>query len=201
LCQEYRAHGRSRHQHRRNGLLHDRRPLDPRPTPEGRYDQLCRAQSSAMIARGKQKNNRSRTGRGDGLSPGRSYERESKETPKLNAFCLVAPSVLLSERAIFRAGVFCRALAFSSRMSSLVHWRRLDGFFAMLSPIEAGASKKQKDRQLIRSCACSVHADRLKSSTSQMLAQDKYGAAASPNGFVRSSLSGFCAIICVIAGL
>jgi hypothetical protein len=35
-----------------------------------------------------------------------SQERESSETPKLNAFCRVAPVLRLSERAIFAAGVF-----------------------------------------------------------------------------------------------
>jgi len=34
------------------------------------------------------------------------YARESREIPRLKAFCRVAPSVRLSERAIFRAGVF-----------------------------------------------------------------------------------------------
>jgi hypothetical protein len=33
------------------------------------------------------------------------YARESREMPRLKAFCRVAPSVRLSERAIFRAGV------------------------------------------------------------------------------------------------
>jgi hypothetical protein len=64
--------------------------------------------------------------------------------PKLKAFCLVAPSVLFRERAILRAGVFSRALDLSSRMSSLVHCRRLDDFFAMLSPVEHWASKSKK---------------------------------------------------------
>jgi hypothetical protein len=34
------------------------------------------------------------------------YARESRDIPRLKAFCRVAPSVRLSERAIFRAGVF-----------------------------------------------------------------------------------------------
>ena len=62
------------------------------------------------------------------------YARESNETPRLKAFCRVAPSVLLSVRAIFRAGIFCRASAFSSRTSILVHSRRFE-FFAILPPI------------------------------------------------------------------
>ena len=60
---------------------------------------------------------------------------ESSETPKLNAFCLVAPSVRFRDRAIFLAGIFCRARVFSSRTSSFVHSRRLDRFFAMVAPI------------------------------------------------------------------
>jgi hypothetical protein len=100
-------------------------------------------------------------------------KRMRHEIPKLKAFCLVAPSVLLRERAILRAGVFCRALDLSSRTSSLVHCRRLDDFFAMLSPIEALGVKKQKDRYLIRSCSCSANANKPDSSTSQMPAQEK----------------------------
>ena len=34
------------------------------------------------------------------------YPRESNDTPSENAFCRVAPSVRLSDFAIFRAGVF-----------------------------------------------------------------------------------------------
>ena len=34
LRQEHRAHGRPRHQHRRDRALHDRRPADRRPAPE-----------------------------------------------------------------------------------------------------------------------------------------------------------------------
>jgi hypothetical protein len=65
-----------------------------------------------------------------------TYTRESNEISKLNAFCLVAASVLLSDRAIFAAGVFCRASVFSSRTSSLVHSRRLDRLLAIVvSPI------------------------------------------------------------------
>jgi hypothetical protein len=52
-----------------------------------------------------------------------SQARESNETPRLKAFCRVAPSVLL--RAIFRAGVFSRASALRLRTSSMVHSRSL----------------------------------------------------------------------------
>ncbi len=37
LRQEHRAHGRSRHQHRRDGAFHDRRPGDLGRAPEGRH--------------------------------------------------------------------------------------------------------------------------------------------------------------------
>jgi hypothetical protein len=33
-------------------------------------------------------------------------QRESSDTPKVNAFCRVAPVLRLSDRAIFAAGVF-----------------------------------------------------------------------------------------------
>src|SRR5271165_5641614 len=61
--------------------------------------------------------------------------RESNDTPRLKAFCRVAPSVLLSVRAIFLAGVFSRARVFNSRTSVLVHSRRFEFLLAMSSPI------------------------------------------------------------------
>jgi hypothetical protein len=57
-------------------------------------------------------------------------QRESRDTPNWNAFCLVAPSVLFIARAILGAGVFCRAWVLSSRTSDLVQARRLI-FFAI----------------------------------------------------------------------
>jgi hypothetical protein len=50
--------------------------------------------------------------------------------PREDALCLVAPSVRLSVRAIFAAGVLWRARLFKMRTSSLVHPRRFD-FLAM----------------------------------------------------------------------
>ena len=73
-------------------------------------------------------------GRQSPLGKGEFYVRESNETPRLKAFCRVAPSVLLSVRAIFLADVFCRASDFSSRTSVLVHSRRLE-FLCILPPI------------------------------------------------------------------
>jgi hypothetical protein len=60
------------------------------------------------------------------------YPRESKDTTSEKAFCLVAPTVLLSDLAILLAGVFCFARLFSSRTSVAVHARLL-AFLAMLS--------------------------------------------------------------------
>jgi hypothetical protein len=71
-------------------------------------------------------------------SDGRSaYPRESSDTPSANAFCRVAPSVRLSDRAIFLAGVFSRARLFSSRTSCFVQSRRLALFvrFAIVPPL------------------------------------------------------------------
>src|ERR1700687_5558081 len=62
-------------------------------------------------------------------------QRESSETFILNAFCRVAPRLRLRVLAIFGAGVFDLAIVFSSRISSLVHSRRLAGFLAMLPPL------------------------------------------------------------------
>jgi hypothetical protein len=53
------------------------------------------------------------------------YPRESKDTPNEKAFCLVAPTVLLSDLAILLAGVFCFARLFSSRTSVAVQARLL----------------------------------------------------------------------------
>jgi hypothetical protein len=52
------------------------------------------------------------------------YPRESNETPRENAFCLVAPSVRLSDFAILPADVFFLARLFKSRTSAAVHARR-----------------------------------------------------------------------------
>src|SRR5262249_494701 len=46
------------------------------------------------------------------------YPRESNETPRENAFCLVAPTVRLSDFAFLPAGVF-----FKSRISTPFHAR------------------------------------------------------------------------------
>src|ERR1700730_17189612 len=60
------------------------------------------------------------------------YPRESKDTPNEKAFCLVAPTVLLSDFAILLAGAFCFARLFSSRTSVAVH-ARLFAFLAISS--------------------------------------------------------------------
>jgi hypothetical protein len=55
---------------------------------------------------------------------GKGQERESSESPMLNAFCRVAPSVRFNFLAILEAGVFLFAIVFSSRTSDEVHARR-----------------------------------------------------------------------------
>ena len=52
--------------------------------------------------------------------------RESNDTPKLKAFCLVAPSVRLRVRAMLPARVFFFASALRVRTCSVVHARRFD---------------------------------------------------------------------------
>jgi hypothetical protein len=63
-----------------------------------------------------------------------SQMRDSKESPRLKAFCRVAPSVLFNDRAIFPAGVFFRASAFNVRTCSDVHARRFPFRLAIISP-------------------------------------------------------------------
>ena len=52
--------------------------------------------------------------------------RVSSDKPRLNAFCLVAPSVRFKAWAILAARVFLLAAAFNLRTSSGVHARRFD---------------------------------------------------------------------------
>jgi hypothetical protein len=58
-------------------------------------------------------------------------ERESRESPMLNAFCRVAPSDRRSFLAILPAVVFLRAIDFRSRSSPAVHARRFFGLLAI----------------------------------------------------------------------
>jgi hypothetical protein len=57
--------------------------------------------------------------------------RESSDSPMLNAFCRVAPSVRFRVRAIFPAGVFFRASDFKSRTCAVVQARLFDPFLGM----------------------------------------------------------------------
>jgi hypothetical protein len=57
----------------------------------------------------------------------------------LNAFCRVAPSVLFNFLAIFDAGVFLRAIVFSSRTSPEVHARRFFDLLAIEPPYSTKA--------------------------------------------------------------
>jgi len=66
----------------------------------------------------------------------KSQERESSDSPMLNAFWRVAPSVLLSFLAICDALVFLRAIVFSSRTSPEVHARRFFFLFAIKPPFQ-----------------------------------------------------------------
>jgi hypothetical protein len=81
-----------------------------------------------------------------------AQERESSESPMLNAFCRVAPSVLFSFLAILDAGVFLFAMVFKSRTSPEVHARRFFVLLAIEPPFQmrrvvslAGAEEKPKD--------------------------------------------------------
>jgi hypothetical protein len=59
--------------------------------------------------------------------------RELRDTLNVRAFWRVAPSVRLSLRAIWAAGVFCRASDLSSRTSCAVHSRLFDFLTTMSS--------------------------------------------------------------------
>ena len=55
-----------------------------------------------------------------------NQERESSDSPRLKAFCRVAPSVRFKLRAMLAARAFFRAIVFSERTSDEVHERRFD---------------------------------------------------------------------------
>jgi hypothetical protein len=57
----------------------------------------------------------------------------------LNAFCRVAPSVRFNFLAILAAGVFLRAIVFSSRTSVEVHARRFFDFLGINPPYQIGS--------------------------------------------------------------
>jgi hypothetical protein len=57
----------------------------------------------------------------------------------LNAFCRVAPSVRFNFLAILAAGVFLRAMVFSSRTSVEVHARRFFDFLGINPPYQIGS--------------------------------------------------------------
>jgi hypothetical protein len=59
------------------------------------------------------------------------YPRESRDSPILNAFWRVAPSVRFIVRAIFAADILFLASDFSSRTCADVHARLFDVFFAI----------------------------------------------------------------------
>jgi hypothetical protein len=65
-----------------------------------------------------------------------NQERESSESPMLNAFCRVAPSVLRNFLAILAAAVFFFAKVFNSRTSVAVQARRFFDFLAISPPFQ-----------------------------------------------------------------
>jgi len=93
-------------------------------------------------------------------SAAEGQERESSESPMLNAFCRVAPSVRRSFLAIADARVFLRANVLSSRTSPEVHARRFFFLFAIKPPFQerqlvslTGANEKPNDGMKIVSAA------------------------------------------------
>jgi hypothetical protein len=64
------------------------------------------------------------------------HARESRDSPRLNAFCRVAPSVRFKVRAMLAACVFFLAAAFKVRTSAVDHGRRFDFLAINESPNE-----------------------------------------------------------------
>ena len=60
--------------------------------------------------------------------------RESSDSPILNAFCRVAPSVRFKARAMLAALVFFFACTFNLRMSAVVHERRFNLLAILVIP-------------------------------------------------------------------
>ena len=65
------------------------------------------------------------------LAAAKCQARESRDNPRLNAFCRVAPSVRFNVLAILAALVFFRASVFKVRTWSVVQARRVDTFLAI----------------------------------------------------------------------
>jgi hypothetical protein len=68
--------------------------------------------------------------------------RESSDKPRLNAFCLVAPSVRFKAWAILAARVFLLAAAFNLRTSNGVHARRFDLLAIYFTPARINECSK-----------------------------------------------------------
>ena len=89
----------------------------------------------------------------------KNQERESSESPILNAFCRVAPSVLFNFLAILAAAVFFFANDFNSRTSVAVQARRFFDFLAINPPFQerqtislsGGGRKHNRQGDVIRS--------------------------------------------------
>jgi hypothetical protein len=88
-----------------------------------------------------------------------NQERESSESPMLNAFWRVAPSVRFNFLAILEAGVFLFAIVFSSRTSPAVQARRFFVLLAIDPPfqmkavcIPCGSGRKAKTQEKKRVC-------------------------------------------------
>jgi hypothetical protein len=87
-------------------------------------------------------------------------ERESSESPMLNAFCRVAPSVLFNFLAMTAAVDFLRAIVRIWLTSPEVHARRFFFLFAINPPFQerqlvslTGANEKLTDWMMIVSIA------------------------------------------------
>jgi hypothetical protein len=106
-----------------------------------------RAHRSALLGRAARANQQQACNNGRGLRMQadavdrqkrcwKNQERESSDSPMLNAFWRVAPSVLFNFLAIFAAAVFFFASDFNSRISVAVQARRFFDFLAINPPFQ-----------------------------------------------------------------
>jgi len=138
-----------------------------------------------------------------------TQERESSDSPMLKAFWRVAPSERFSFLAIFAAGVFPRAIVFSSRTSAGVQDRRFFAFFGIIPPVQerqvASHSGEWKKTQQMRLRSLKIAAALLSSRTLSSLTMSPHAVTThnrpthSPdtsdqlrNYFVRSLLATYC---------
>src|ERR1700739_626683 len=126
---------RSPANHKQHALMPRTDPNDAYFLSESRLPMLVRSttyRSNGSFRTPKEKRSQHGSSFDQITSSFRYYIRASSDTPKLNAFWRVAPSVRFSFFAIFPARVFFRASVFKVRTSSVVQERRFPFFMIRL---------------------------------------------------------------------